>query len=200
MSVVPADPTSVATGIAELAASRPATLGDARLVCVDGPGGSGKTTLAAALAELVPGAVVVHMDDLYDGWSGMRAGADQLGPLLHALATGHAGTYRRYDWDTGEFAETVAVDPAPLLVLEGVGCAGLATADLVTVLVWVWVPAALRLARGLERDGEHLREQWAAWMHDEDDLFARERTRQRAHVLVDGTGHTTPVLAPTVTG
>ena len=34
-----------------LAASRPPTLGAGRLVCVDGPAGSGKTTLARALAR-----------------------------------------------------------------------------------------------------------------------------------------------------
>ena len=39
--------------------SRPATLGAGRLVCVDGPAGSGKTTLGAALAERT-GAQLIH--------------------------------------------------------------------------------------------------------------------------------------------
>ena len=45
-------------------------LGRTRLVCVDGPAGSGKTTLADRLVTaLGPGAAVVHMDDLYAGWT-----------------------------------------------------------------------------------------------------------------------------------
>lgn len=179
----------------DLASSRPATLGTGRLVCIDGPGGSGKTTLAAALAALAPGTVVVHMDDLYDGWSGMRAGADQLGPLLRALAGRRPGSYRRYDWHAAAYAETVTLDPTPLLVVEGVGAGASVVADLVTALVWVWVPADLRLSRGLERDGPELREQWGRWMHDEDELFSRERTVERADVLVDGTGEHPPTVA-----
>ena len=38
-----------ARDVLALAASRPPSLGAGRLVCVDGPAGSGKTTLAAAL-------------------------------------------------------------------------------------------------------------------------------------------------------
>lgn len=179
----------------DLARSRPATLGSGRLVCLDGPAGSGKTTLAAALLDLEPRGRVVHMDDLYAGWSGMRAGADQLGPLLCALADDRPGTYRRYDWHAAAYAGPVVLDPSPLLVVEGVGSGASAVADLVTVLAWVWVPADLRLARGIERDGEGLREQWDAWMHDEADLFARERTEERADVLVDGTGQHPPTVA-----
>ena len=43
--------------------------------------------------------------------------------------------------------------PAPLLVLEGVGSGSRSHAGLITALVWVEVPAGLRLQRGLARDG-----------------------------------------------
>lgn len=191
----PADPTAVAALVLDLAAGRGATLGAGRLVCLDGPGGSGKTTLATAVASVVAGTAVVHMDDLYDGWSGMRAGTAQLGPLLRDLAAGRPGRYRRYDWHAARFAETVTLDPAPLLVIEGVGSGVAALDDLVTVLAWVWVPTELRLARGLERDGTHLRAQWEAWMRDETELFADERTAERADVVVDGTGEHPPTVA-----
>ena len=60
-----------------LAAARPATLGTGRLVCVDGPAGSGKTTLGAELAERT-GAQLVHGDDLMEGWRGLDAVGRQL--------------------------------------------------------------------------------------------------------------------------
>jgi len=61
-------PSDDARAVLELTLARPATLGRGRLVCVDGPTGSGKTTLASGLQELSPGAAVVHSDELLEGW------------------------------------------------------------------------------------------------------------------------------------
>ncbi len=176
--------------VLSLTLSRQPTLGVGRLICVDGPAGSGKTTLASALLALSPSAQLIHLDDLYDGWTGLPRLTDQLDPLLLPLSSGVPGSYRRYDWVAREFAETVAVPPSPLLILEGVGSGSLAHASLITALVWVSVPAPLRLARGLARDGVAVEPQWALWMVDEAAHHQRERTRARACVLVDGTGAT----------
>jgi cytidylate kinase len=168
-----------------LARSRPATLGSGRLICVDGPAGSGKTTLAEEVAGLA-GAPVVHMDDLFEGWGGLPRITDQLGTLLRPLAEGRAGSYRRWDWPGHRWAEAVLVTPEPLLVLEGVGSGALAHSDLITVLAWVEVPYDLRVERGLERGGVGVAEHWRQWAVDEQDLFARERTRDRADLVFDG--------------
>ncbi len=178
---------STAASIVALALDRPPTLGGGRLVCVDGPAGSGKTTLAAAIAELVPGARVVHMDDLYAGWSGLEDVDLQLAGLLRPLGEGRAGTYQRYDWPTERFTESVVVAPGPMLVLEGVGSGAAEFNDLVTVLVWVEAPDDVRMARGIERDGDVFAPHWEKWARDEARLFVRERTRERADVVVDGT-------------
>ena len=66
-SEAPPDPHAVADEVADRVMAAPPTLGDGRLVCVDGPAGSGKTTLAAALADVVPGAHVIHCDELLHG-------------------------------------------------------------------------------------------------------------------------------------
>jgi len=169
-----------------LALDRPPTLGSGRLVCLDGPAGSGKTTWAAGIAELAPDTLVVHMDDLYPGWSGLSAVDAQLDSLLLPLAEDRPGSYRRYDWLAGEFAERVMVDPAPLLVLEGVGCGASRFAPLVTVLVWVEAPERIRMERGLARDGDAFAPHWEQWATDENEVFARERTRERSDVRIDG--------------
>ena len=181
----PVTPGSAAAELLGITRRRPPTLGRARLVCIDGPAGSGKTTLAAAVAAREPSARVVHMDDLYDGWGGLPRVADQLDDLLRPLAREEAGSYRRYDWVAEAFAETVTVDPVPLLVLEGVGCGTRRHADLVTALAWVEAPAEVRLRRGLDRDGEAMRPQWLRWQVDEAALFEREQTRSRANLVVD---------------
>jgi hypothetical protein len=176
---------SNAAEVLDLARSRPPTLGPGRLICVDGPAGSGKTTLAAEISAL-SGAPVVHMDDLFEGWGGLARVSDQLDALLPLLAENVPGSYRRWDWPGHRWAETVVVPPAPLLVLEGVGSAPLAHAALVTVLAWVEVPYDLRMARGLERGGVGVAENWRQWAVDEQVVFARERTRDRADVVLDG--------------
>jgi uridine kinase len=177
---------SNAERVLELARSREPTLGGGRLVCVDGPAGSGKTTLAAEIASLSGGAAVVHLDDLYEGWGGLARVDEQLRTLLRPLAEGFSGTYRRWDWPGNTWAETVLVPPAPLLVLEGVGSGSRAHADLTTVLVWVEVPFELRMARGLQRDGDAVTDHWQRWAEGEKKVFERERTRERADVVLDG--------------
>jgi uridine kinase len=166
---------------------------------VDGPAGSGKTSLARAVADVAAeghSVRLVHMDDVYEGWAGLDAAPSRLArDLVRPLLQGRPGRYQRYDWHAERLAEWHTVDPVDLLVLDGVG-SGAETYDAaITTLVWVEAPPALRLARGIARDGEQVRPFWTAWMADEDALFARERTRQRADVLVDESGTADLVLA-----
>jgi uridine kinase len=145
-------------------------------ILVDGPAGSGKTTLAASLQ-----APVVHLDDLYDGWTGLDAGVAQAQRLVDELASGRPSGYRRYDWHRGEYAEWVDVLPAKVLVVEGCG-AGSIRAD--GLLVWVEADPDVRLRRGLTRDGEAMRDHLIAWREAEAAVFARDRTRARAELVV----------------
>jgi uridine kinase len=163
---------------------RPATLGAHRLLCIDGPSGAGKTTLAGAIARLAPEARVVHLDAMYDGWGGLPRLDTQLATLLTPLAEGRPGTYLRYDWHQERYAETVTVEPGPLLVLEGVGAWSPAYADLVTLLVWVDAPPSLRLARAVARDGSGLEDRLRAWALAEQEHFARTGARDHADVVI----------------
>ncbi|MGB0100971.1 MAG: 4-amino-4-deoxy-L-arabinose transferase [Nocardioides sp.] len=178
------DSRSDAQRVLALTLSRPPTLGDGRLICVDGPSGSGKSTLAQALAALSETATVVHMDDLFEGWSGLPSIDAQLTGLLRPMADGGPGSYRRYDWERAAYAETVSVPPTPLLVLEGVGSGSVTVADLTTVLVWIEAPPDIRMARGIERDGDAFAPHWEAWARAEDDHFSRHRTRERADLTL----------------
>jgi len=186
-SEAPSDPSAVARAVAEQVRAAPPTLGPGRLVCVDGPAGSGKTTLAAAIADVVDDAHVVHCDEMLQGWRGLPGLADTVERFLEPLAIGEATRWTRWDWATDGWAESHPVEAGGLLVLEGVGCWSPAIAPLVGVLVWVEAESALRLRRGVARDGEHMRPQWEQWRTDEDALFARLGTRAHAdRVVVTG--------------
>jgi uridine kinase len=74
---------------------------------------------------------------------------------------------------------------ADVLVVEGVGSWRAAHARLVTLLVWVEAPAAVRFGRAVRRDGAHLEPRLRQWRIDEDALHTEEATRQHADLVVD---------------
>jgi uridine kinase len=186
-----------ALSLSELArsiASSTPTLGRSRLVCIDGPAGSGKTTLAGQLRDALQKrsgwqVQVLHMDDFYRGWTGLddeltgRIEAQVLAPLRRQLPA----RYQRYDWERAAFTEWHDVPVGPAVILEGVGSGAIRFADSTTLLMWVEAPAEVRLARGVSRDGEPLREEWVRWMRLEAAFAATNRTRERADILLDGT-------------
>jgi uridine kinase len=163
--------------------------GSTRLVCIDGPAGSGKTTLAGALAEALGGAPVVHMDDLYEGWG--QALGDPLAArveawLLVPWGAGLPGMHPRFDWALGRYAEWVTVPAAPVVILEGCASGSARIRQRSSLVVWVQAPADLRLQRGVERDGPALAPQWRAWQAHEQAHFTADGTRAAADVVVDG--------------
>jgi uridine kinase len=187
------DPRRPLTGFAELAErvrAAPPRLGATRLVCVDGPAGSGKTTFAGRLvAALGPGTAVVHMEDLYAGWTLDGAAARLAAGVLRPVAAGRPGSYCRYDWEAGRFVDVPTEVPVPeVLVVEGCGSCPRALDAWTTLRIWVEAPEPLRLARGLARDGDHLAGHWRAWQRAEAAEFAGEDTRTRADLRVDGAG------------
>ena len=175
-------------GLAERVLAAPPRLGATRLVCIDGPAGSGKTTFARRLADVLgPNAVVFHLDDVYAGWTLTGAVARLSAGVLRPLADGHPGRYHRYDWPAGRFATEPAVLPVPgVLIVEGCGSSPRALAPWTTLRIWIEAPPAVRLSRGLLRDGAALEPEWRAWQRAEEVEFAREDTRARADLRVDG--------------
>ena len=159
-----------------------------KVVAIDGPSGSGKTDFAASLAERLPGAQLLHMDDLYPGWNGLEpAVADLHDQVLAPLARGEQAAYRRWDWEHDRYAEWHSLPVTSLLLVEGVGSGAGPGAELESVLIWLEADRDVRFRRGMERDGDSYRPHWQAWAANEEALFARDATRDRADMIINTT-------------
>ncbi|MGL5824197.1 MAG: uridine kinase family protein [Nocardioides sp.] len=176
-------------------------LGGGRMVCVDGPAGAGKTTLAGQILQLATArgidAQLVHLDDTYQGWEQdlTALGGRLRNYLVGPLASRHTGRYRRFDWPANRFSNWVEVPPTELLVLEGVASGHWQIQSRRATLVWVDADPLLRLERGLARDGKDLRERWLGWQAREAEYFARHDTARQANLRVT----TTPPLGSRLT-
>ena len=159
------------------------TLAGGQLLCIDGRAGSGKSTVAARIAEL-EAATVVHTDDLCPGWDGLPQVPGLLADLVSALAAGRPGRYPRYDWIAGRVTDEVLVEPAELLVIEGVGAGARRLAPWRTALLWLECPAERRRRQALGRDGDTFAPYWDAWAAAEDAYLATEADRAHADLLI----------------
>jgi uridine kinase len=165
-------------------------LGDVRLIAVDGPSGAGKTRFALRLAKQID-APVVHTDDLLEGWDDQFTFWERLeNRVLTPLRRGETAFYQRYRWDRGAFDPVpVRLDPAPVVIVEGVSAGRRAIFDSLSLLVFVDAPATLRLERALSRDGDDsvaFRAYLERWRAAEDRHFAVDRTAERADLVIDG--------------
>ena len=164
----------------------------AHLLAIDGPSGSGKSTLAARVARRVPGSAVVPIDD-FSSW-GDPTGATWWGRLeeqvLSPAFAGRPLRYQRRDWDNDELGSALAswrdVPASPLVIVEGVTSARATVRERGAFTMWIDTPAEVRLARGLQRDGESHRDLWLRWMRAEDAFYSADRTAHSANLRVDG--------------
>jgi uridine kinase len=175
------------------------------LVCIDGCGASGKSTVAAGLAAACDEVQVVHVDDFYRPSADRYAGALVERPVagdfdlerlraevLLPLRSGLPANHHVYDWATDRVgAHAVRVSQA-IVVVEGVYSSSAALAGLFDFSIWVECPRELRLARGLARDGEAARSRWVQdWMRGEDQYLEREQPHERAALVCDGSRDST---------
>jgi len=173
--------------LADLAADIRAQPGPVRLVGIDGCGGAGKTTFVTHLGNALGGVQIIHTDDFASHDEPTEWWPRMLHDVIDPLLRGESASYHPYDWVRRRFADTpIAVEPAAVILVEGVGATRRAWREQLAMRIWVDCPRALRLARGIERDGEELREFWHHWMTAEDAYVADERPFAAADVIVDG--------------
>ena len=180
--------------IAELLAAvfDPSAAGGCRpwTLAVDGRSAGGKTTLAERLAALVPGAVVVHTDDIawhhsFFDWSDLL-----IEGVLRPARNGEAVRYRPPGWAARGREGAIEVPVGcPLLVVEGVGAGRKETVPWIDRAIWVQSDVVEAKRRGLVREGgtDEAVAFWDEWMREEAPFLERDRPWERAFLIVCGT-------------
>jgi uridine kinase len=158
---------------------------ETRIIAIDGPGGAGKTTLAAWLAAELPATAVIHTDDFASWDNPIDWWPTLIKQALKPLARGAVARYQPTAW-AGEEREPIVIEPGGTVLLEGVSAARNAFRPYLAFTIWVETERAVRLQRGIDRDGEDSRAQWELWMHAEDDYVVRERPAEHVDVVVAG--------------
>ncbi len=155
------------------------------IIAIDGCGGSGKSTLAERLAGKLDCAII-HTDDFAEWDNPLDWYPRMIEQVLEPLCANRPAHYQRYDWGTKTLADWRDVPPAPHLIVEGVSALRAAFRPYLTFGIYVETPPAIRLRRGLERDGDHALSLWQSWMAEEDAYLIREAPADHADLVISG--------------
>ena len=131
------------------------------IVAIDGPCTSGKTTLAAKLAELYD-CNVFHMDDFFlrpeqrtaERFAEIGGNVDYerfMEEVLTPLKADYAFAYRPFDCSTFTLAEPVSVTPKKLTIIEGSYCNHPSFGDPYDLKIFLTITPELQHQRVLER-------------------------------------------------
>ena len=168
------------------------------VLALDGRCGSGKTTLANALAAQFPGCTVLHTDDFYlpparrsPDWAHTPCANMDLARLRdEALRPAYAGQpvqYRAYSCREGAYQPAQELPTQPLVILEGSYSHHPLLTGYETLRVFVTCSKEEQTRRLQEREGERYANFAARWIPLEEGYFAKYQIAENADFVVDAT-------------
>lgn len=166
------------------------------LVALDGRCGSGKTTLAAQLAEAFPGSITVHTDDYYlppadrvPGWEKIPCANMDLRRLraevLEPARAGRGFAYKAYSCREGTYLPPVACTPARFVLVEGSYSHHPALAACYDLRIFVTCSKAEQARRLQAREGARYAAFVERWIPLEEGYFAKYAIPQSADLILD---------------
>ncbi|QNE78507.1 hypothetical protein F0344_31340 [Streptomyces finlayi] len=171
-------------GLARRLRSLPPSCGPVRLVAVDGHAGSGKSTFAARLSDALGDAPVLHLDDLATH-DELFAWTERLREqVLVPFSRAEPARCTPYDWTRRRFGPARTLEPAPVVLMEGVGSGRREVRPVLAALLWMELASGPSWERGRRRDGPALGEFWDGWTAAEERHFAEDPSRPYADALI----------------
>ena len=168
------------------------------VLALDGRCGSGKTTLANALAQQFPDSIVLRSDDFYlppaqrvPGWEKKPCANMDLARLRdEALRPAYDGLpvpYRAYSCRDGAYLPASELPAQPLVILEGSYSHHPLLTGYETLRVFVTCSKEEQTRRLQEREGERYENFAARWIPLEEGYFAEYRIEETSDFVVDTT-------------
>lgn len=165
------------------------------ILALDGRSGTGKTHLSLQLAAWVrDGGLhgelysvdVLHLDELYPGWTGLAAGLETYTQqVLPALVRDGSATWTPWNWHTSRHDAPRALGPADIIIIEGVGAGHPAARPFLAGTLTLTLETATRKERALARDGATYAPHWDTWAAQEDQLPAASDGPNDISISVD---------------
>jgi uridine kinase len=167
-------------------------------VAIDGGAGAGKSMLARGIREHLKSVSIVRTDDffrplnehptaslsaeklyeLYFPWERMRDEA------LIPLHRGETARYQRYDWSADRLLEWISIEPAEIVLVEGVYSSRPELRAMLDAIIFVEAPRAERLRRVFARDPDSTGDWITPWMSAEDWYFNQIRPQDTADLIL----------------
>lgn len=168
------------------------------LVALDGRCGSGKTTLAAQLAERFPDSAVFHTDDFYlppadrvDGWEHIPCANMDLARLsrevLAPARDGDVVCYRAYSCREGTYLPAKSIVSKPLFLVEGSYSHHPLLAENYDLRVFVTCSKEEQARRLQAREGKRYPNFVQRWIPLEEGYFAQYHIETHADLILDTT-------------
>ena len=170
--------------------------GERTILAIDGPCGSGKTTLAALLARLYD-CPIFHADDFFlrpeqrtperFAEPGGNLDRERLrDEVLAPLRAGQTVSFRRFDCGSLSLLPTVSVAPTALAIVEGSYCLHPELAGFYDISVCLSVSPELQRARILARNGEAMAQHFfTRWIPLEQTYFESMKPQTRCDFGID---------------
>lgn len=170
-------------------------VGNIRFVAIDGHGGSGKSTLAEILAKKLR-AEIIHIDD----FAGLNNSDDWVASIeekvFFPIQKGAAclNYPRTKSWESPMPEPVINQPVTETMILEGVSSNRKEFRKYISFSIFVDTPVDVCLKRGFERDkgqdgksDEEIAQIWQGWLYEEKIYMERDRPKQRADAILDGT-------------
>ncbi len=169
-------------------------LSSGQIIAIDGPAGAGKTTLANQLAVDIANSEVIHIDDLYQGWSdafSARLSASVISQILLPISQKMDFNYDIYDWHSNKFHKSKVVPKDKIYILDGVGAGQKQYRPYLTKIIWLNISDEIGLSRVLQRDGTEILSPMQQFQKAQKLHFATDLTENAADFHYEGVPKTT---------
>ena len=163
--------------------------GQTKIVVIDGPAGSGKTTLAKSLSALLENCPIIHMDEIYEGWENAltpKTSTDLVDWVINPLLEDKSIEYIKYDWNLEQRIEKIVINNPKVIIIEGVGSSSSEISEHACLKLWIEVNEETGINRVLARDGRQIQEQMKKWQTQESKFFIENNSKENSDIWIDG--------------